>query len=393
MKRMRLHDARGPLLCLLVCTALAAGCTPSTGKSDGEPKPGTPAAVVIAQVRTDRTAIDPAKSESIAFKFNLSAPADVTLSVQDGRDRVVFQSDARSLAAGDREIRWDGRSTKGTALPAEAYTYTLRADSGKGGSTYDLTDLTGGQRIQARDVRWDAQTGTIRYYLDKPARVNLRIGLEEGPYLRTVVDWVPRPAGEHAERWDGRDASGVLDLSANPALRPVVAAYTLPDNTVFVGAPPQTIAFVAEKDTLAQRERKPTGSKQIANSAQQPLDTRGDVQATLVPIGQFPRDAEGRWIVSGVVPFRVDVADADRERVVQRRFEAVYYVDGVFTYENELGYLPMTWKWDTGNINPGEHFVTLNIRGYEGNFGAATVKVLVERSDGASQTSQPAKGK
>lgn len=393
MMRSPVHDRRVLTLCLIAAMAALVGCQRQASGDEAASSATSQPAVVIAQVRTDRLAIDPDKSESVAIKFNLSAPSDVTLSIHDGRDRVVFQRESKALGAGDRAIAWDGRDHTGKIVPPEAYSYVLMARSAEGSSTHDLTDLTGGQRIEARDVRWDAEAGLIRYYLDKPARVNLRLGLEDGPYLRTVVDWVPRPAGEHAEQWDGKDASGVLDLAGNPVLRPVVSAYTLPDNTVFVGVPPRTIQFIAEKDTLAVRERQTAIRKQIANSAQQPLDTRGDVQATLVPVGDYKRDEEGRWIVSGTVPFRVDVADADRERVVQRRFEAVYYVDGVFTYENELGYLPMTWKWDSSKFNPGEHFVTLNIRGYEGNFGAATVKVLVERADVAPAPGERAKGK
>jgi hypothetical protein len=393
MKQSIGQNRRVLVLCLVASMAMLAGCGRQGSDQEASSDASSQPAVVIAQVRTDRLVIDPGKSESVAVKFNLSTPSDVTLSIHDGRNRVVFQREVEALGVGDREVTWDGRDHKGKIVPPEAYSYVLTARSAKGSSSHDLTDLTGGQRIEARDVRWDAEAGLIRYYLDKPARVNLRLGLEDGPYLGTVVDWVPRTAGEHAEQWDGKDASGVLDLAGNPALRPVVSAYTLPDNTLFVGAPPRTIQFVAEKDTLALRQEKPAVRKQIANSTQQPLDTRGDVQATLVPVGDFKQDEQGRWVVSGLVPFRVDVADADRERVVQRRFEAVYYVDGVFTYENELGYLPMTWKWDSSKFNPGEHFVTLNIRGYEGNFGAATVKVLVERADVAPESGERAKGK
>lgn len=393
MIRSRAMSARVRPMCLALALACVAGCEKEApaGGSTSQAQP----AVVIAQVRTDRLAFDPAKSESVSIRFNLSETADVTLSIHDGRDHRVFQRHAKALAAGDRALSWNGLDERGTPVPAEAYSYTLTARTAKGSSTHDLTDLTGGQRIEARDVRWDPAAGTIGYYLDKPARVNLRMGLEDGPYLRTVVDWVPRQAGAHAERWDGRDASGVLDLAGNPALKPVVAAYTLPDNVLFVGGPPQAIRFVAEQGNPATRERRAIVRKQIGNSAQQPLDTRGDVRARLVPIGDYARDDQGRWIVSGAVPFRVDVADSDRERVVQRRFEAVYYVDGVFTYENELGYLPMTWTWDTSAFNPGEHFVTLNIRGYEGNFGAATVKVLVMpgKPGRTQQTGTPVEGK
>lgn len=380
---------------LVLALTCAAGCGKQAPMGQTGSASQAESAVVIAQVRTDRLAFDPARSESVAIRFNLSVAADVTLSIHDGRDRRVFQRHAQALAAGDHTLTWNGQDDTGTRVPAEAYSYTLTARTAKGSSTHDLTDLTGGQRIEARDVRWDSATGTIHYYLDKPARINLRIGLEDGPYLRTVVDWVPRQAGAQAERWDGRDASGVLDLSGNPILKPVVAAYTLPDNVIFVGGPVETTRFVAEQGAAAMRQRQAVVRKQIGNSTQQPLDTRGDVRAQLVPVGDYARDDQGRWIVSGAVPFRVDVADADRERVIQRRFEAVYYVDGVFTYENELGYLPMTWTWDTSAFNPGEHFVTLNIRGYEGNFGAATVKVVVTPSARArtQQTGSPVEEK
>jgi hypothetical protein len=381
---------------LAACALLiATGCD---GKPEVSAKPqaAQKPAVVVSQVRTDRIAIDPAKGETVSIRFNLSEKADVALSIFDGRDHLVYRHEEVALVAGDHAIAWNAHDRAGATVPAEAYTYTLTASNARGRSVHDLTDLTGGQRIEVKDVQWDADAGAVRYYLDKSARVNLRLGLDSGPYLRTVVDWVPRQTGAHAETWDGMDASGVMDLAKNPALKPAVTAYSLPDNTIFVGAAPDRIQFVAERAKPLLRERTTAlPAKQIANSAQQPLETRGDVEAFLTLVGDFKRDADGRWRVRGRVPFRADVAKADRQRVIQRRFEAAFYVDGIFTYENELGYLPMTWNWDASALNPGEHFVTLNIRGYEGNFGTATVKVLVEpaSSDTTSQATDPAEGK
>ena len=174
-------------------------------------------------------------------------------------------------------------------------------------------------------------------------------------------------------------SSGVLALGSNPAVTPVVKAYALPDNTLFVGTPSDRLQFVAERTAPVLRERNaPRQAKQMFDNAQQPLETRGDLVAILGLDGKYPQDKDGRWIVSGKVPFTANVPEADRQRVLQRRFEAVFYVDGVFTHENELGYLPLTWTWDASQVNPGEHFITLNIRGYEGNFGASTLKVVVE---------------
>lgn len=380
---MKMH-----VLSLVLCASLA-GMTGCDGR-DASPATTTKPAVVIAHVRADRATFDPAKRETASIRFNLSEPADVTLAIHDGRDHQVYLQDAGRLQGGDHVLIWDGKDAAGVPVPAEAYTYTFTARNAKGESVHDLTDLTGGAVVTAKDVRWDADTGTVRYVLDRPARVNLRLGLEAGPYLRTLIDWVPRDAGAQAERWDGRDASGVLALANNPALTPVVKAYALPDNTLFIGAPPDRLQFVAERDAAIVRERAaPPATKHMFDNSQQPLETRGDLPAVLGLGGKFEQDAEGRWIVSGDVPLTANVQDKDRPRVLQRRFEAVFYVDGVFAHENELGYLPLTWTWNTAQFNPGEHFVTLNIRGYEGNFGTATIKVVVQPPAATSTPAMP----
>lgn len=361
------------ILCLLALTA--CGSQGSRPVTDARAK----SSLVIAQVRADRTAFDPAKQESATIRFNLNEPADVTLSVYDGRDHQVYLQEARHFDAGDQSVSWNGMDGQGHPVPSEAYAYTLTAKNGHGETLHDLTDLTGGDLLTVKDVRWDAAAGVVRYTLDRPARVNLRLGLQDGPYLRTLIDWVPRSTGSHEEHWDGKDASGVLSLGANPAVTPVVKAYALPDNTLFVGMPSDRLQFVAERVAPVVRERNaPTQPKKMFDNAQQPLETRGDLVAILGLDGKYRQDKDGRWLVSGQVPFTANVPEADRQRVLQRRFEAVFYVDGVFTHENELGYLPLTWTWDASQVNPGEHFITLNIRGYEGNFGASTLKVVVE---------------
>jgi FlgD Ig-like domain len=385
-------NARWQCAWLLVGCGLLAACGPKSESTGAAKASASNPSLVISQVRLDRDRIDPAKHEVVAVRFNLNEPAEVTLSVFDGRDHRVYQA-SEKVAAGDHAMSWNGQDASGKPVPPEAYSYTLTAKNAKGQTIHDLTDLTGGVLLTAKDVRWDAAEGKLHYYLDKPARVNLRFGLQDGPYLRTVVDWVPRSAGANAEGWDGMDASGVLKLGTLPAVQPVVKAYTLPDNTIFVGANADRIQFVAEKEASAMRERTaPKPAKEMFNLAQQPLDTRGDVTAKLTLGGNVRQDKEGRWIVSGKLPLKADVADAQRQRVIERRFEASFYIDGVFSHENELGYVPLTWTWDSSQVNNGEHFITLNIRGYEGNFGTATVKVMVENpvsstSASAAQTS------
>ncbi len=372
------------LLCLVLALASASGC-------DRASRPGETASprstLVISQVRLDRDRFDPAKGESAEVRFRLSEPATVVLSVFDGRDRLVSAAQ-QAFVAGDRAIGWNGRGADGKPVPPEAYSYTLTAKNAQGQAVHDLTDLSGGEPLVAKDVRWEAGEGRIHYYLDKPARVNLRLGLDGGPHMRTVIDWVPRGAGANVETWDGKDASGVLNLAGNPAIVPSVKAYALPENTIFVGANPDRIRFASQVDANAQRDRSgPAPAKQMFNHVQQPLDTRGDLEALLTLAGSARQDTEGRRVVSGRIPLRADIADAQRQLAIERRFEAVFYVDGVFSHENELGYLPLTWTWDSSQVNNGEHFLTLNIRGYEGNFGTASVRVLVDNPQPAAARS------
>jgi len=76
------------------------------------------------------------------------------------------------------------------------------------------------------------------------------------------------------------------------------------------------------------------------------------------------------------VPLRVSVDDADLASVLNERCEAVFYVDGRLVFENQVSFLPMTWTWDPGNAS-GVHYLTANLRGYDGHFGIQTVKVYV----------------
>lgn len=381
-------------LSLLFIGALA-GCSQSGETGATAPKAvksATKSGLSISQVRADRISLDPAKHESATIRFAISQPAKVELAIYDGRNRLVRRLPSESLPVGEHSLEWDGLDAQQHSVPAEAYAYTLTATASNGESVvHDMTDVTGGEVLQAQDVQWDAASGQVRYRLDKPARVNIRFGLPDGgPYLRTLIDWVPRQAGTQVEAWDGRDQSQVLSLGQHPRLVTSVNAYSLPDNTLFVGARIDRVAFADLPDQPLRQRQAPDHAKRMYFHPDQPLETRGDIRTSLTLGGDLKQDKEGRWIVSGRVPVRLDVAKEDRARVIERRFEPVFFVDGIFAFENEGGFLPTTWTWDTATINEGEHFITTNVRGYEGNFGTATLKVWVQRSPN-EQNAKPTK--
>lgn len=337
-------------------------------------------ALEITQVRLDKQAFIPAKDEYVSVYYQLSAPAQVTLQIYDGRDLLVRQlGGGQTLPAGEHSFQWRGEDQAGNHLPAEAYRYTLDAKTKDGKRViHDLTDATRGNAVAVSDIEWDAEEKVIRYRLSEPARVNIRIGLQNfGPLLKTVIDWVPRPAGLNQEHWDGWDQSRAMDLSNHPQLKIVADSFALGANVILLGSSPNTAQWLESMDWPQQRRViTQTRPKHMYAHSQQAMEQRGDVEIHL----QLPTDTKminGIAQLSGQVPIRMQVGAKDKQRVLDRRFEPVFFIDGAFVFENEVGFLPFTWIWDTTKVNNGSHYITANLRGYEGNFGMATVKVNV----------------
>lgn len=349
------------------------------------------AEVEIRGVRHDRDVLDRNANDQVTIRFELSQSARVTLNLFDGRDLLIRKiSNNLPQGAGEHSVVWDARDQDGRPVPPGAYHYTLVAETESGSVEHDLTDLTGGKDLQVWGVEWDQDHGTIHYVLPENARVNIRLGLKDGgPLLRTLINWVDRPAGTQTQAWDGKDASGTLDLSQHPQLLVGVQAFSLSDNTILVGPHQDRNQLI---DPLPwgeiRREVKRTERKRMYAHAQQSMETRGDFEIQLTLPESLTRNEDGIPIVSGVVPVRLTIDDRDRVRALARRFEPVFFLDGAFVFENEAGFLPTTWNWDTGGVNPGVHYLTANLRGYEGNFGIATLKVVVPEIQGGTHVAR-----
>ena len=282
--------------------------------------------------------------------------------------------------AGEYSQKWNGKDDSNRMVPAEAYHYTIEAAGVDGHLVeYDISDYTGGKRLKIKNVVWSRESRQFEYKLKKPARILLRIGLENnGPLLANVMNWVPRAVGNHVERWDGMDISGVIELSKHPKMDIDIQAYTLSKNTILVGEKPMQVAFVDIKQSKEKRKQKKIPRKRMVAAQQQAPETRGDYPAKLSLPEGLPKTDGGVPIVSGLLPVVLSVAQANNAVALNRRAESVFYVDGLFSFENEVGFLPMTWQLNTNELNEGEHYLSVNLRGYEGNFGLATIKIHVK---------------
>lgn len=341
--------------------------------------------ITISNVSHAPISIDTKESVPVTIRFQLSATASIKLTVYDGRDNAIYwQTSDTELNAGEHTLLWTGQDQAGRPVPPEAYRYTLQAQNDEGETAeYDVSDITGGERILANYVKWDSKKKQISYLLPKHARVAIRIGLKNrGPMLHTLLNWVPRQSGQQVEHWSGNDNSGLLDISKHKHKDISVLAYSLSQNTIFVTPASNKINFINDMSwTSAKRTIKQRPKKRMHAYRQQPLVTIGDFPIYLTLPETLEKTNDGTPIITETTSIRLSINQADRSRVQNQRLEPVFYVDGQYIFETEVGYLPVTWQWDPAGTNEGIHYITANIRGYEGNFGTVTIKVFVKRTE------------
>ena len=350
-----------------------------------------PSALSISDVQLDRRQFFPERGEAVSVRLRVSVPAHVEWRWFDARDLLIrsISSDGQ-LAAGESTLAWDGRDQAGRLVPPEAYHYTLVASTADGATQeHDLTDLTGGLDLEIPSVEFDSSAQVMRYTLNAWSRVNLRIGLHDnGPLLRSLIGWNVRGPGAQAEPWDGKDASGVMRLADSTGLQLWGMAFSLTDNAVVVGdtrSPSRMIADLPWGRVSRIVKRAP--SKRMYAHSQQSYDERGDFVVTLRRREIAPESLEAAPVMmnaTGGTPIEVIVPPPIAARLVQQRFELVYFIDGLFVEEREIGVLPATWNVSSDALSPGERYLTVNLRGYDGSFGYGSLKVQVPSKSGAA---------
>jgi hypothetical protein len=359
---------------ILTATVIACATLALAGVSTG---------LKISNVTTDRQIFRPDRGDSVAIVYNLSMPAAVDVNIYDSRDILIRRVVAAAKRnAGDHREIWDGKDDAGKLVPPEAYVYTIRARNDRGDSViYDVTDKTGGEQQWALDLKYDAKARAITYVLPKPGRITIRLGLKVGPLLRTLVDWSVRDAGLHREPWDGFDNSGVLQFNKHPGLEISFWGYVLNQNSIIVagdawGARPEFVRDI--KWGTEKRESTRPKVPKLFDFWNYPRESCRDPKIYLKPLA-VEAFKDNVPVISGDTYFQMSIDPGDQKLITDQKFEVVFYVDGVFIYEEEVGYAPFAWRWRPVGVNTGEHFITAMLRGYKGNFGSATTKVWVGR--------------
>jgi len=97
---------------------------------------------------------------------------------------------------------------------------------------------------------------------------------------------------------------------------------------------------------------------------------------------ELPQGAEatddGLPIVSGKLPVKIFLDDKIKRFITEQRYEIICFVDFKFITEQEEGYSPCTWKFDTSKVPNGEHILTVNVATLTGKLATASRKVFVQ---------------
>lgn len=333
-----------------------------------------------------KVSFNPSREEKFTFPITVETPQNlkkIIVEIRTHDDDVIrrLELDRFEKDKEEYQLVWDGKDSQKQIVPNEAYyPIVIVTDKQDKTSTLDSRTNSGGEEVY--DFEKNITPKTIEYTLPVASRVLIRSGIKNGPMLRTIIDWEPRAAGFYAERWNGRDADDVMTISQNPQVGYLIIGYQLPDHTI--------ITYGNTKENYrTYRERKKWPIKK-ANYENRLLE-RGDKlirSEFYTPVLQqkSPRidarlvDKKTRKPTSTIKDFdevltEVKLNALDEIYLDQERYEITFFVDNEFIAEEEQGFVPFTWRWSPGRygIKPGEHILTVNISGYNGQVGVKNI--------------------
>jgi hypothetical protein len=324
------------------------------------------------------------KEKSVNIGYTVSKDALVAIKLYNSSDFIVRTLVKNYKAsAGSHSIAWDGKNDSGEIIPEGVYIYTIDASCVNGErNVYDPADETGGLLLKVRKLFLDIEKRELVYIMPRAGMVRIRTGIKNGPLLKTVIDWEPREAGRQIEKWDGRDKSNLIDLFKIPEREIYIFAYSLPDNTIIVKK--TNPGEQAANNNLLKKEAE-LRPKHIVDPRTKYKHALHDKSLCHEPRFQvlFPKTVSttpaGIPVLNGVIPIKVVSSEKDRQHLESSRFEVMFFVDTVFLFEDEEGFTPFTYMWDTQGLTEGEHIFTTNILSYDDHCGVESRKVIIRR--------------
>ena len=337
---------------------------------------------LISKVTLSHTSFNPTQKGEVKLRYHLARDARVTVNVYDpdwGLIKTIAEESPQK--SGENTIVWKGMDSKGTIVPDEAYFFTIMAEDTTGKKeVYDPTTFSGGVTHDIVDANIDREEHTIDYRMPEMGRVMIRVGVQGGPLMTTIVDWLPRVKGAVTEYWNGKDKDGLVDLLEIPKAKMIVTYFSLPENSVIAYGNRKITYRSYKKEQGKTVSRKPdrgTLTENISHHYKLPRTIDYAPELTI----DFSNTVESKdmdvVVLKGKTIVKVDLDGDDREVFKNQQFEIAFFLDQKFHAEDEVGYTPFNWMWDVSQVEPGDHVLTVNISGFRDQVGVLSRKVRI----------------
>lgn len=330
---------------------------------------------------------NPARGEK--FKIPVMVTKDSELSVK------IFTSDGDlvntilkqgTLKPGTHEFMWDGKDSQGVIVPDEAYVPVITAKQRDGKTLeVDPRTISGGEVVENLRVEF-TPTQEITYHLPAPSRVLVRVGIKNGPMMRSLINWVPKTVGKNIQRWNGFDADNLVDLRNHERLSVLVTAYKLPENSIITtGNDKLNYIEYRAKRGLPEKSRDLSDiklerdGKRISRNYYMPRFKDRDPKVFMEITGIQVKAPDGAPILEDSTSIKVDIPEEDRKLIQESLYEVAFFVDNEFVSEEEQGYMPITWIYKPVGLSPGNHILTVNVSSLSGQMGVRSLSFNVPR--------------
>jgi len=399
-------------LCVLILSTCILSCSPNNSTADGklpsrtevtqtdpliipiqpigtlhqgddskvEPRVGE----LVSSVSTSTSYFNPTKAEKVTIYFQLSKRAKTEVNIYDPDFTLVKAIKPEGhMEAGRCSLTWDGKDTDGNIVPDEAYFLTITVEDQLGhAETYDPTTFSGGEGEDITEAEVDPVSKVITYRLSGMARVLIRLGVQDGPLLNTLVDWKPRVAGEITESWSGRDKDNLIDLLNHPRFKMLITYFNLPENSMITYGN-RALDYKAYKKSLRQpstAKDRPIRTGVLLSphySLPRTVDYSPKLNMGFSEVQKY--EQENIPVLRGKTLVKVDIDELDKSFFVDQQYEITFFLDNEFYAEQEVGYAPFNWVWDLTDVSEGEHVLTVNMSGFKDQIGVLSKKIIVAK--------------
>lgn len=332
----------------------------------------------IKYIRLTKQSFNPSKGEKVGISFYLSTKAKVYIYVFDfDWDLVTSLCQGKRMNKGEHTVFWNGKDDQEIIVPDEAYFFVIKALTKEGEEIYDPTTFSGGMMHRIKKLKLLSNEQQLEYFLPEKARVWIRAGIVDGPLLAIPVDGEPRDKGIHREHWNGKDQDGLLSLYEMFRYQVQAFYITFPENTVITYGN-RSLSYRRYKLKKMRQFVKHTNENLPASVLISPMYRVGIFFAKSIPVDLFLRHIPVQNNNSPQnkrnIKIMIDYKKEWKRIYSKQRVEVYIFVDGRYVSEEGWLTLPCETVVDISNIKRGEHVVTVNVIGLQGQIGIRSKK-------------------